>query len=242
MEAKHIITFGHRGAAGLGPEKENTLLGFRTALSMGVDGIELDVYRTQDDQMVVTHSDTLEYNGDRVRVSKLVLDEIKQIQLPGEQTLPTLDEVFVEMEAAGKQRLFYSIDLRDVRDADAYHEIVSRHGVVDRLFTCFESRLFIKKVRRAFPDLTYVFSTHPNVDGIIEDLDRIEPGSISVINIPATELTEAMVDAIHGAGLKSFVWDANEDDQMARFVAASVDAIYSNFPDRLVSVVRTYGL
>jgi glycerophosphoryl diester phosphodiesterase len=242
MEAKRIITFGHRGAAGLGPENENTLLGFRTALAAGVDGIELDVYRSQDDQVVITHSDTLDYNGERVRVSKLALDEIKQIRLPGGQAVPTLDEVFAEMEPAGEGHLLYSIDLKDVRDADAYHEIVMHHGVADRLFTCFESRMFIKKVRRTYPDLAYVFSTHPNADGIIEDLARIEPGSIQVINLPATELTETMVDEIHAMGLRSFVWDTNEDEQVERFITAGVDAMYSNFPDRLVSIVRSHGL
>jgi glycerophosphoryl diester phosphodiesterase len=44
---------GHRGAAGLAPE--NTLAAFARACAVGVDGIELDVHLSSDDQLVVHH-------------------------------------------------------------------------------------------------------------------------------------------------------------------------------------------
>jgi glycerophosphoryl diester phosphodiesterase len=51
--AAEIMIVGHRGAAGLMPE--NTLSGFRKAIEIGVDAIELDVHLTADNVMVVTH-------------------------------------------------------------------------------------------------------------------------------------------------------------------------------------------
>jgi glycerophosphoryl diester phosphodiesterase len=44
---------GHRGARGLAPE--NTLAAFETALRIGVDTLELDVFLTADGHLVVTH-------------------------------------------------------------------------------------------------------------------------------------------------------------------------------------------
>jgi len=49
---------GHRGARGLMPE--NTLASFATALSIGVNTIELDVGATRDGVIVVTHNPRLE--------------------------------------------------------------------------------------------------------------------------------------------------------------------------------------
>ncbi len=49
---------GHRGAAGLAPE--NTFAGFDIALALGVDGIETDVQKTQDGQLVLFHDHLLE--------------------------------------------------------------------------------------------------------------------------------------------------------------------------------------
>jgi glycerophosphoryl diester phosphodiesterase len=45
--------FAHRGARRIAPE--NTLPAFAAALDMGADGIELDVHRTVDGQIVVIH-------------------------------------------------------------------------------------------------------------------------------------------------------------------------------------------
>jgi len=53
VPAAEIKIVGHRGAAGLMPE--NTLSGFRKAIEIGVDAIELDVHLTFDNVVVVTH-------------------------------------------------------------------------------------------------------------------------------------------------------------------------------------------
>ena len=50
--------FGHRGAKGTYPE--NTLLSFKKAIEIGVDGLELDVHVTKDGEVVVIHDETLD--------------------------------------------------------------------------------------------------------------------------------------------------------------------------------------
>lgn len=53
-----LFVWGHRGAPRLAPE--NTVPGFRLALARGVDGVECDVQRTADGEVVVLHDATLE--------------------------------------------------------------------------------------------------------------------------------------------------------------------------------------
>ena len=50
--------YGHRGCMGMFPE--NTLLGFRKAIELGVDGLEIDVHMTKDGEIVVIHDETLD--------------------------------------------------------------------------------------------------------------------------------------------------------------------------------------
>ena len=52
-----VQVIAHRGARRRAPE--NTVLAFREALRLGADGVELDVRRSADDQLVVHHDATL---------------------------------------------------------------------------------------------------------------------------------------------------------------------------------------
>ena len=50
--------FAHRGNAILEPE--NTMDAFQSALDLNVEGIELDIHKTQDDKIIVTHDENLQ--------------------------------------------------------------------------------------------------------------------------------------------------------------------------------------
>ncbi len=52
----------HRGASGEYPE--NTLLAFEKAILQRADAIELDVWLTKDDQVVVIHDETVDRTTD----------------------------------------------------------------------------------------------------------------------------------------------------------------------------------
>lgn len=98
--------YGHRGSAGKYPE--NTLLGFKHAIECGVDGIELDIHLTKDDQIVVVHDSTLERTTTGVgRVRDYTLEELSRLSAGANfstferfeeswklEKIPTLEEVF----------------------------------------------------------------------------------------------------------------------------------------------------
>jgi glycerophosphoryl diester phosphodiesterase len=70
--------YAHRGGAALRPE--NTIASFDHGLSLGADGLELDVHLSRDGVVVVHHDQTLERttNG-RGRISALTADELAQL-------------------------------------------------------------------------------------------------------------------------------------------------------------------
>jgi len=76
--ANDIQMIGHRGAAGLMPE--NTLSGFKKAMEIGVDAIELDVHLTSDNVVIVTHdyrlntAMTRDAQGNWVKTRPLIKD------------------------------------------------------------------------------------------------------------------------------------------------------------------------
>ena len=59
-----VEVWAHRGNSCQFPE--NTLEAFESALSLGADGLELDVHFTSDEQIVVTHDESIERVSDGV--------------------------------------------------------------------------------------------------------------------------------------------------------------------------------
>jgi len=83
---------GHRGSCGEFPE--NTVLGIKEAIKNDVDGVEIDVRLTKDNQLVVIHDETVDRttNGEG-KVENLTLKEIKELDAGDGEKIPTLQEI-----------------------------------------------------------------------------------------------------------------------------------------------------
>jgi glycerophosphoryl diester phosphodiesterase len=130
---------GHRGARGLAPE--NTLAAFDTALSIGVDTLELDTVFTHDGVVVVSHDATLNPNFTRdadgryieapgVPIRTLTLAELQRHDVgrlkPGTryadsqpeqrgvdgERIPTLAQLFERVAQRGDTRVRFNIETK----------------------------------------------------------------------------------------------------------------------------------
>src|SRR3712207_1905347 len=95
-----IKNFAHRGFSGKYPE--NTLLAFEKAIELGVDGIELDVHLSKDNEMVIIHDENVSRttNGEGY-IKDLTYEEISKLDASyiytgqyGFNKIPTLREYF----------------------------------------------------------------------------------------------------------------------------------------------------
>ncbi|MEW6855030.1 glycerophosphodiester phosphodiesterase [Streptococcus iniae] len=93
------VIFAHRGSKVNRPE--NTLASFLEAVTVGADGIELDVHRTKDNHLVVIHDERVDRTSNGIGlVRKLTLNEIKALDVGSwfspqffREKIPTLEEV-----------------------------------------------------------------------------------------------------------------------------------------------------
>jgi glycerophosphoryl diester phosphodiesterase len=120
---------GHRGASAL--ETENTAAAFRRARADGADGVELDVLLCATGEVVVFHDDDLtRLAGRPQRIADLPYAVLRDVRLPKETTIPTLDEA---LEACGPE-LLVNVELKAAglgpRAIDALVDGVAR--VVER--------------------------------------------------------------------------------------------------------------
>lgn len=225
----HIM--GHRGAPAYEPE--NTLLGIRTALAMGVDAVEVDVQLTKDGELAVIHDGTVDRttNG-KGPVRDFTLAEIKGLDAGKGEPIPSLAEVVEEVR--GKAHLI--IELKHPEAAAALLEFF--------------------QARNIFSEAHVISFWHPVVKALKEKEPRLRTGVLLVgcpadpVGLARTALAEALVlhyayvtpdlaKAARAAGLLVYIWNIDDVETLKPYLAMNLDGIGSNRPDVLVDYVRT---
>src|SRR5881409_1828883 len=105
-----MIIFGHRGAPGYPRFGENTAVSFRKALEWSATGLEFDVRRCADGQLVVIHDETIDRttNG-RGRVADLPYAELKRLDAGFGEPVPLLSDVLDQFGA----RCLLNIEIKE---------------------------------------------------------------------------------------------------------------------------------
>ena len=197
---------GHRGARG--HAAENTLASFERAIELGCDEIETDVWSTERG-LVISHDPP-------ERSAALTLEQALDA-CAGRVTLN------VEVKALRDERSAFAAGARVAsviagRGADAY--------VSSFWWPALDgAREHAAGVRRA-----YIFASYAEVDVLVE---RARAAGLWALHPNHTYVTPELVARAHAAGLAVNAWTANDPADIAVLLAAGVDGICSDFPERV---------
>ena len=247
-----MIIIGHRGASGYAPE--HTFPSYDLAKGFGVDYLEQDLQMTSDGVLVVMHDPTLDRttSGSGPVISH-TLEQIKELdagawfnaKFAGAQ-VPTLREVF---ERYGHEANYY-IETKNPDEApgmeeallDLINEFRLRDGAVERWQVLIQSfsRDSLLKIREMDADLPLIQLIEKEFSSaeIRQQLSDIRSYAVG-IDPSRVSVDQDLVDAAHDAGLVVHPYTVNEDAEMRRLIALGVDGMFTDFPDRLIALVRT---
>lgn len=221
---------GHRGAKG--HLAENTLESISLALEMGVDAIEIDVHRCSTGELVVIHDFTLDRttNGEG-EVSKIELLKLKELLVEGKYRVPLLTEVLDLIE--GKCTI--NIELKGLNTAAGTCEIIKEYITVRNWkYSDFIISSFQKN------ELFEVYKLNPEISiGVLSKAsvtEAIELGKLlkaTAIHPSVGIITRDNVKQTHEMGFEVNVWTVNDPETIERMQDFGVDAIISDYPDRL---------
>jgi glycerophosphoryl diester phosphodiesterase len=211
------LAIAHRGDPISAPE--NTLTAFLSAVRKGADMVEIDLRRTRDGEIVVLHDPTLARLWGRERnVADLDLSVVQTLG-NGSDHIPTLREVLDQVHVP------LMVDFTDTdviegaltvtREAAAMERSLFVSGNVEAL------RLLRERAPEARIGLTWV-KEDPPPTGLLHELGA------QYWNPMFTLITPQRVADVHSLGLKVSTWTVDKPRQMARVMAAGVDAIVSN--------------
>jgi glycerophosphoryl diester phosphodiesterase len=229
----------HRGVSGEAPE--NTLAAFRLALKAGVDGVELDVHLSADGVPVVLHDPALERTTTgRGLVVEQALVALKQLdagrwfnqRFEGER-IPTLAEA---LDLLKPVRVIIEIKNNPIgypgiaaRVASVVREVGHRTITV----SSFDHPVLLE-MKAAAPDMptAVLFSARP-----VDPVALARAAGAAFLHPQWVYVSREMVEVAHAAGLRLETWTLDDLAQMKRILTAGPDAIMSNHPVRLKTLL-----
>ncbi len=253
--ATHFQRVAHRGGSLLAPE--NTLAAFRTALTLSVDAIELDVQMTKDGHAIVFHDNTVEEltdgEGNILDLDFAYLRSLNaSARFPGgwpePQRIPTLREVlnlarartkvYVEIKAS-KQNGTYG---RYPNIAETVVKEIRAANMVDNvLIMSFDSLILpiVKSLEPALKTAAIISEDiwNPKSENAFELLlQQAHTLQVDWLNMDSKLFTPDMAERVQAHGFKFGCWTVNTLEEMRTLAAAGIDSITSDRPDLFAKV------
>ena len=224
------LVIAHRGASEA--RRQNTLEAFRLAVEMGADWVELDVRRSRDDVLIVSHDAHL---PDGRFIVEHDYDELPD-------WLPTLAEALETCEGA-KVNLEIKNEPVDP-DYDAAHQIsdatvglaLAFRDPEDLLITSFNLDT-VKRIHGVNGDIAVGFVTGFDVLQIQMLLDAAVEAEMDVIVPWDGTVDRRFIERAHGHGLPVYTWTVNDADRMRELIDMGIDGLITDVPDLARSVV-----
>lgn len=213
-----MIVLGHRGF----PSRlasENTIEAFQRALALGADGIEFDVRRSRDGEMVLVHDAGLSrIAGDGHATHELTAAELALIPLRHGGRIATLQDVTSTIHAPA----ILDMEVKDVEVAeDLVRKLQTSQALRERtIISSFHEEVLLA-VHQALPDVRTLFlvSRWPlplRGPAFWMRLGRLKPWAIG---FPGRVLTAKRMQMLKDAGFMVAAWDLRGTIREARWIA-----------------------
>ena len=228
----NILRIGHRGSKGY--VAENTLESIKHAILLGVNGIEIDVFKCLSGELVLSHENNLKrLTGKSGQLEKLTLGELKKFLVVGKYKIPTLTDVLQTIETP----LFVNIELKGLNTAQATSKIIKNlskstswrlENFIISSFNWNELEQF-RSIDKNTP-VGVLLSNSMSINEAIEFGKKI---NAQAIHPNFKLLNEKTVKKIKNNGFKIYTWTVNSKDDINYMKKLKVDGIISDFPDKI---------
>jgi len=227
------IAFAHRGARA--HADENTMEAFRLALRLGATGIESDVWSTADGVLVLDHDGVV-----RRGLRRRPVHEVMRGELPAH--VPDAAELFDLCARAPGGPIPVSLDLKGPGTGAALLDLlrVDFPDLLASVWCCHPDVDELTSLRSRHPDLPLVNSIR--LDRLTEGPERraavLANAGITGINFHHTDLNGGLVALFHRFGRTVFAWDLQFEPALRSVLRMGVDAVYSDWVDRMMDAYR----
>jgi glycerophosphoryl diester phosphodiesterase len=257
-----VAIIAHRGSSKRAPE--NTLSAFKRAIQDGADAIELDVRLSADSQVMIYHDRSLaRLTGDPRDISDLTREELSHFDIGScfghafrDERIPSLSQALETTR--GKAGLMIELKPAPGNErALATSVIAELNAETDARYACWAE---VSAPASAYPRCGYpdawpemrIASMSPSLVSTVEKLapslrttllaQLVLPGTIDrrgfdALGLRHNRITENEMRLAATYGYEVHAWTVNGRKRMATLLDMSVDAIITDYPDRLAALL-----
>lgn len=229
MDEKPLV-IGHRGA--MGHETENTLASVQKAIDLGVDMIEIDVFKIKSGEIVVFHDIYLDrITNTTGKIEEFDYQNLKNVTVEGGHTIPLLIDVLDLID----KKVTLNIELKGEGTASDVDLIMERYikqkgwSMDDFIISSFKWDE-LRTMRKLNADIPIAILTE---DDPLEAIPIAKELNAEAINPDFIKLDMVKAQKIRNAGFKIYPWTINEPADIELAKSWAVDGIITNFPERI---------
>ncbi len=225
---RKLQIIAHRGANSVLPE--NSLPAFEKAITLGCDGIEVDLRMTADREIVVFHDRRMgRMTGQDGRIEQMTLADIRNRRLSGSNDvkIPTLREVL----DLAKDKCLINLDIKTAAIHKTGFEALilsqlEEFGLRDNIIFASFNPLVVRRFHALAPDIKIGFI-------YLERRHRwISLGiPLDSLHINYKRLSKSYIQHFQNRGIKLYAWTVDEAAAMKNVAGVGVDGIITNCPE-----------
>jgi glycerophosphoryl diester phosphodiesterase len=247
--------FGHRGCRGIYPE--NTIEGFKKAISLGVDGIELDVVVNKNQELVISHESYIDTNyclttkidEKNFNIFKMNVTEIQEIDC-GSKFIKEFPNQLKIKEKKPTYKEFKK-KLNDY-NGDILFEIKCEYNLVNEYFPEYENyaRIIFDETRYSkhldniyfmsfdFRILNELFKIMPNSKYIYLSSNKDFRQEMKLLNfdpvgvgIDFNIINQEIIDFVHNKKQTIYGWTVNDKENYKTLTSMGIDGVITDYPN-----------
>lgn len=250
------LVFAHQGGEAIRPS--NTLIAFEHAVALGADVLDMDMHMTRDGALVLMHDETVDRTTDGAgAIRALTSTELSQLDAAyrfttdvgatfpyrGQGTpVPLLETLF--QKYPGKR---FGIEIKQTPPAVAkpFCAMIRKYGMQEKvLVSSFAQNM--DAFRAECPEVATSATQNEVIVFFLVSQLRLERAYTPVfqsLQVPEYQsglhvLNERFIAAARDRGLPLQPWTINTQDDLKRMLALKVDGINTDYPDRLLALLK----
>ena len=218
----------------MGHVLENTIESVQKAIELNVDGIEIDVFKSKTGELVVYHDPFLSrLSNSNAFIEQISLDSIKKIELIGGYFIPTLKEIVDIIP----EKIFLNIELKGQDTSFETNKIITNYLKTYNFPTSkfiissfrWDELKKIRSINKDIPIAILVDSLH-KINDAIKLAKQINAFALN----PNKEfITKEIVNKIQSKNIKVYPYTINTPRNIRKMRSMGVDAIITDYPERI---------